>query len=130
MLAVLANFGQEDPDAALKTIANQIIQTSSGDFAKRRHINQLRILAQLRNFKLQNLYNMDSLKGVFSNEKDILYQIGEIEGRDRGMKEATQKTKAAFIKSLLLNTDFSMTKIASLVDVSVYAVRKIRKTLH
>jgi hypothetical protein len=49
MLAILANFGASDPKSVISNIVNQVIKTSKGDFSRDRHLQQLRILAQLRN---------------------------------------------------------------------------------
>ena len=64
---------------------------------------------------------MDSIANYFSEEKDILYRRGEL----KGMK----KEKETFVKNLLLNTDFTIGKIASLTNVTESFVKKIKKTL-
>lgn len=62
------------------------------------------------------------------------------EGREEGIKEerkegikerrkAVQKTKLSIIKNLLLNTDFTVAKIAALTDVTEDFVRKVKKSL-
>jgi hypothetical protein len=47
--------------------------TSKGNFSKLRHIQQLRILAQLRNLAPESLEIMDNIANYFTEEKDILY---------------------------------------------------------
>ena len=48
---------------------------------------------------------------------------------DRAEKKGIEKSKMDFIKSLLTGTEFSNTKIASLVGVSVEMVEKIKTEL-
>lgn len=130
MLAILANFGNDDPELIIKAITKQVINASTGEFTTRRHLNQLRILSQLRKFEPEILDMLNNLEGVFSDEKDLLYRIGEVKGMKKGAEKATRKANEKVIKNLLRNTDFSIARIADLVDVSAYYVRKIKKTLN
>ncbi|HVU55626.1 MAG TPA: hypothetical protein VHD83_11250, partial [Puia sp.] len=129
MLAILANFGNDDPASAIKGIVKQVIDASSGDFAAQRHINQLRILAQLPKFDQEILTMLDNLESVFSDEQDILYRIGEMKGERKGEAKATKKAQEKFVKRLLRKTDFTIAEIAGLVEVSQYFVRKIKKSM-
>jgi predicted transposase/invertase (TIGR01784 family) len=121
MLAILADLGSGDPKRIIENIVNQVINTSIGNFSKLRHVQQLRILSQLRNLASDNLDIMDSVANFMSEEKDILYRRGEIKGIEKGKK--------AVVKNLLLNTDFTIAKIASLSDVTEAFVKKVKKTL-
>jgi predicted transposase/invertase (TIGR01784 family) len=121
MLAILADFGKDDPGRIIENIVNQVITTSKGDFSKHRHIRQLRILAQLRNLEPESLQIMDSIANYITKEKDILYRLGEREGIERG--------KEAFVKNLLLNTNFPIAEIASLSNVTAAFVKKVKKNL-
>ncbi|HEX3934905.1 MAG TPA: hypothetical protein VHW43_09530, partial [Puia sp.] len=112
MLAILADFCGGDPKRIIENIVTQVITASKGNFSKLRHIRQLRILAQLRNLASDNLKIMDSIAGYFSDEKDILYRRGEIKGIEKGFKKGIEEGKEAFVKYLLLNTDFAIGKIA------------------
>jgi predicted transposase/invertase (TIGR01784 family) len=125
MLAILANLGGGDPKLTIENIVNQVVATSKGNFSKLRHVQQLRILAQLRNLALDNLEIMDSVANYLSEEKDILYRRGELKGIEKGI----EKGKAAVVKNLLLNTDFTIAKIASLSDATEAFVKKVKKTL-
>jgi len=121
ILAILANFGSSDPERVIEKIVNQVIATSKGDFSKQRHVRQLRILAQLRNLAPESLQIMDSIANYITKEKDILYRLGEKEGMEKG--------KETFVKYLLLNTDFTIAKIAGLTDVTEAFVKKVKKSL-
>ena len=121
MLAILADFGKDDPGRIIENIVNQIIVTSKGDLSKHRHIRQLRILAQLRYLEPESLRIMDSIANYISEEKDILYRRGEGDGMEKG--------KEIVVKNLLLNTNFTTGQIASLGNVTEAFVKKVKKTL-
>lgn len=125
ILAILADLGTNNPAEAIEAIVKQVIANSQEDFSRLRRINQLRILAQLRNFTQENLAIMDDLSNYFTKERDFLYIMGERDGMEKGL----EKGKREFVRNLLLNTDFSVAKIATLVTVSQFYVRKIKKTL-
>ena len=125
MLAILANFGSGDPERVIENIVNQVIAISRGDFSKHRHIRQLRILAQLRNLAPESLQIMDSIANYISEEKDILYRRGEKKGMEKGI----EKGKKTVVKNLLLSTNFTIAKIASLTSVTEDFVKKVKKTL-
>lgn len=121
MLAILADFGGEDPKKIIENIVHQVVATSKGNFSKLRHIQQLRILGQLRNLASENLVIMDSIANYISEENDILYRRGELKGMER--------EKESVVKNLLLNTDFTLAKIAGLANATIGFVKKIKKTL-
>ncbi len=125
MLAILADLGDGDPKRTIENIVTQVVASSKGNFSKLRHVQQLRILAQLRNLASDNLEIMDSVANYMSEEKDIFYRRGELKGIAKGV----EKGKAAVVKNLLLNTDFTIAKIAALSDVTEAFVKKVKKTL-
>jgi hypothetical protein len=68
---------------------------------------------------------MDSIVNYITKEKDILYRLGEREGIEKGI----EKGKETVVKNLLLSTDFTIAKIASLTNVTEAFVKKVKKTL-
>ena len=76
---------------------------------------------------------MDSIANYISEEKDILYRRGEKEGMEKGIEKGIEKgrqeEKEILVKNLLLNTDFTIGKIASLTNVTESFVKKVKKTL-
>jgi predicted transposase/invertase (TIGR01784 family) len=121
MLAILADLGGGNPKRTIENIVTQVVAASKGNFSKLRHVQQLRILAQLRNLASDNLKIMDSVANYMSEEKDIFYRRGELKGLEKGKK--------TFVKNLLLHTDFTIAKIAELSDVTEAFVKKVKKTL-
>ena len=65
----------------------------------------------------------------------ILEQLVDIksrEAREEALEEGNQKVKATqeqAVKAFLANTEFSVEKIASLVDVTVSFVEQVKKSL-
>jgi predicted transposase/invertase (TIGR01784 family) len=129
MLAILADLGSGNPKRVIENIVSQVINTSIGNFSKLRHMQQLRILSQLRNLAPDNLEIMDSVANYMSEEKDIFYRRGELKGIEKGIEKGVEKGKTAFVKNLLLKTDFTIAKIADLSDVTEAFVKKVKKTL-
>ncbi len=113
VLAVLADFRGNDAVEVLTQIVQRINETTESDLSLKRHINQLRILTQLRNLELNLTTVMDSIASFFKEEKDFLYIRGQ----------------ELIINNLLTNTDFSAEKIADLTGVSVDFVRTVQRKL-
>ena len=63
-----------------------------------------------------------------SNTMDILEQVAEIRA-ELSAKKAKVETKQTIVLNLLRETKFSESKIASIADLPVEAVRKMKKTL-
>jgi hypothetical protein len=62
------------------------------------------------------------------NTMDIFEQVAELRAEE-ATKEALKKERAKTVKKLLTHTELSMEKIASIVGVTVYFVRKMRQGL-
>ncbi|RRB03771.1 hypothetical protein [Larkinella rosea] len=117
ILGVLADFRDESPDSALKQIIQRIEETTDGDFSLKRYFSQLRVLAQLRNLELKLKTAMDSIAQHISEERDVLYLRGQ------------EKEQIRFVTSLLKKSDFSVEKIADLVNVPIEFVQNIQQKL-
>lgn len=117
VLAVLADFHGDNAVDVLTQIVRRISETTGSDLSLKRHINQLRILTQLRNLDISLTTVMDSIASFFKEEKDFLYIRGQ------------EHTEAKIISNLLTNTDFSAEKIADLAGVPVEFVRTVQRKL-
>ena len=53
LLSILANLGGDNVELALRQIVQRVEETSHTDFSLRKHVNQLRVLAQLRNLGIK-----------------------------------------------------------------------------
>ena len=118
ILSILANLDIDSPDIALRQIIKRIEETSKGDFSLRKHINQLRVLAQLRNLGIKLKEAMDSIVPFISPEKDVFYLIGEERGEG--------KAKELIVRNLLAISILSVEQIANAAEVSVDFVNQVR----
>ena len=81
------------------------------------HFQQLRTLARLRNLEPLIDKVMDSVANYMKDENDILFIIG---------KKQEQKK---FVRNLLQQTDFNMSKISYIVGVSLDFVKRVKQKL-
>ena len=80
---------------------------------------------------------MESVKALFKKENDFLYRLGVIEGEkkaeklaeEEGRKIGREQISLTVIKKLLLETDFSVAKIAFIATVTEDFVNEVKKTL-
>ncbi len=132
MFAILADFGGDEPKKVITKIAESVVLGSNGDLEKQRRKKQFQILAQLRTLVSENIEIMEHVSSFFKVEKDIFYQVGEKRGIEKGIekgrKESEKKT-FEFVKNLLSQTDFTISKIAMLANVEETFVQKVKNTL-
>jgi hypothetical protein len=70
--------------------------------------------------------------GILEQLVEIKSQEAREEGRAEALEEGNRKVRATqeqAVKAFLTNTEFSVEKIASLVDVSVSFVEQVKKSL-
>jgi predicted transposase/invertase (TIGR01784 family) len=85
VFAILANFGNDDIETALKNILQGINATADGNLTEEKHINQLRVLVQLCNDNVKLKFkHMISIRTFFKVKDDAFYQIGREEGEAAG----------------------------------------------
>jgi hypothetical protein len=123
ILALLGDFGGEDPRYVIENIAEQIKETSSGELEEKKYMKQMRILSQLRNLESENFAVMESITTFFKEENDFLYRRGMAKGEARG----AEKNRREVVKTLLTQTDFTVARIAALVNVTEEFVERIAK---
>jgi len=66
---------------------------------------------------------MDIFEQVAEWKRQELLEEGHRKGHRKGVKEVQEKS----VRKLLANTEFSMEKIASLIEVPITLVRKLAK---
>lgn len=118
VLSVLANFGQETSENALKDIISRLEETTSGDLALKRYFRQLRILAQLRKLeqKLKNIV-MDSIAKYIDEKRDVAFLIGQ------------EKTEERIVRNLLSKMSLTLEQIADIAGVTVDFVKSVQRQL-
>lgn len=125
LLSILANLGITDMEAKLVQIVQRVGKTSQSDFTFRKHINQLRVLAQLRNLGIKLKEAMDSIEKLISPEKDIFYLMGEEKGEQRGQMKAEER----IIRNLLTKMNLSVEQAADVAGVSIEFVEQVRQKM-
>jgi predicted transposase YdaD len=121
LLSILADFSGEPIETVLKQIVQRVEETSRTDFSLRKHVKQLRVLAQLRNLGIKLKEAMDSIESFISPEKDVFYLIGEERGEG--------KAKERFVRNLLTMSTLAIEQIASVAEVSVEFVEQVRQKI-
>lgn len=125
LLAILADFGGDDPEQVLRSVIVQVINASDGSLSANRYLQQLRIIIQLRRLAIKFDEAMESVTSFFKEENDPFYIRGEKSGLKRGVNEKN----LAFTQSLIRETEFDDAKIAGLVGVTEAFVSEVRKQM-
>jgi len=93
---------------------------------QKKYLNQLRILAQMRNLAPVNKMIMESLSKYFREERDMFY----IRGKEMGEQKGLEKGKTEFVKKLLLINKLTISEIADAASVTEDFIEKVKKTLN
>lgn len=126
MLALLGDFGKDDPQKVITNITTEVLQNATGELEREQRKNQLRILSQLRILVSDNIKFMESVSTFFKEEKDFLYRRGKEKGEEKG----EGKKSLEVVKNLLVEFDqLPIAKIASLAGVTEDFVLKVKETL-
>lgn len=123
ILSILADFKGADLETALQRIIRRIDETTGGDFAFKRHFNQLRVLAQLRNLGIKLKEAMDSIVPFINEERDVLY----LRGFDKGETKGETKAQIRVIRNLLTKMSLTVEQIADIAGVSVEFVKQVQQ---
>ena len=117
LLGILANFDGDNIEVALRQIIERVDETSSSDLSFKKHFNQLRVLAHLRNLGIKLDKTMDSIAPFIKEENDVLYIRGQ------------RKAKEVFARYLLTEANLSVLQIAKAVEVPVEFVEEVRQKM-
>ncbi|MDJ1494807.1 hypothetical protein QNI19_17845 [Cytophagaceae bacterium DM2B3-1] len=102
-------------------ICEQRNQISTNKLERDRHLQQLRVLANLRKLTLFVETMIDSISQYIKEEDDFLFKRGE-----KGRLEGKQQTILKFLKDGVLTAQ----QLASYFDVSKEFVGDLRKSLN
>ncbi|SEW46159.1 hypothetical protein SAMN05428988_6271 [Chitinophaga sp. YR573] len=117
VFAILANFGNDNIEKALKNILQEINPSADGDLTEGKHINQLRVLVQLCNDNVKLKFkHMISTRTFFKMKDDAFYQIGREEE-----KAENQMQTAIRMKELGYDTE----SISKVFNIPVSEVEKL-----
>jgi len=129
MLGILGDFGDGDSLKVIASIVEEVFVASDGDLSNDRYLQQLHILANLRNLQPEITSIMESVAKWWKLERDPFYWKGEQVGMEKGIAEGEKKKALEVVKSLLLNTAHTIPEIARLVDVTETYVREVKESL-
>jgi len=125
VFAVLGNFGTTEPQQAAAQIIERLEQTSTNKMEFARHLQQLRILANLRQLSPFIEQIMESITNYIKEEEDYFFKKGEQKGKREGIEQKTRDTLLRFLKDGVLTTQ----QLASYFEVSVEFVEQLRKQI-
>ncbi|GAA3939313.1 hypothetical protein GO495_10640 [Chitinophaga oryziterrae] len=130
VFSILANFGKDDEEVAVKNIVEEVEMSVGGPLERGLYFNQLRVLAKLHNLNVKlNLNKMIFTDAfIIDNDEhpeiDPYFRIGEVRGEVRGIaigKVEQQKQIASKMKTLGLE----LALISKVTDLSVEEVETL-----
>jgi hypothetical protein len=121
ILAVLGDFGNEQPEEALSQIIHRLQETQTDQTTLQKHFRQLRILAKLRKLDLK----FDDMIQNMAKHLDVENDYFFIKGQDK----ARQEEKARFITFLLQEGSRTLDQIADIAGSTVDFVKSVQRQL-
>lgn len=117
ILAVLGDFGNENPEKALSQIIHRLQETKTDHTTLQKYFRQLRILAKLRKLELKFDDMIQNMAKYLDVENDYLF----IKGRE---KELTK-----FVIYLLQEGNRTLEQIADIAGATVDFVKSVQQQL-
>ncbi|MDJ1483614.1 hypothetical protein QNI16_24155 [Cytophagaceae bacterium YF14B1] len=142
VFAVLGNFGNTTPENAASLIVQRLNQTSTSKVERDRHLQQLRVLANLRKLTPFVEIMIESISQYIKEEDDFLFKKGQLkgkeegklegrlEGKQEGKQEGIEQTKRDTILKFLKDGVLTTQQLASYFDVTEEFVEDLRKNLN
>ncbi len=133
MLAILANFGHEKPEAVVRQILTNVSElcTSKNNLVK--YQEQLLVLSRLRDLTETTIKLINDMDFHFEVEKDVLFikgiEKGEVLGMEKGMEKGVDigVQKAISVMKMLLKGGYSLQEIIKATDTDKAFVDKVAK---
>ena len=113
LLAVLSDFGKEEPENALNQIIHRLEETTLDQRTFQKHLRQLRVLSKLRKLDLKFDDMIQNMAKYIDAENDYL----------------VINAKKEIVTNLLTDSDLSVEKIAKIAGVAVEFVKSIQQKL-
>ncbi|MDJ1466481.1 hypothetical protein [Xanthocytophaga flava] len=146
VFAVLGNFGSTTPEEAAGLIVQRLNQTSPNQMERDRHLQQLRVLANLRKLTPFVEIMIESISQYIKEEDDFLFKKGQQKGKEEGMLEGKAKGilegksegklegklegKVEAIVKFLKDGILTTQQLVSYFDVTEEFVEDLRKSLN
>jgi hypothetical protein len=113
VFAILANFGEEQPENAVEQIIQRLDETTKGNLSFQKYIRQLRILSKLRKLDLKIDEIMESI-AKYIDEEDDYFVI---------------KNKKKIVENLLTKSSHTIAEIADFTNVTVDFVIEVQQKI-
>ncbi|GAA3930507.1 Rpn family recombination-promoting nuclease/putative transposase [Chitinophaga oryziterrae] len=127
ILAILADFGEDEPKKVIEAIMDGVKITAEGEETENKYLTQLRILLQLRSLD-KKYTEMISVASFFKEEKDFLYirgkEIGEAEGEKKGKKKGEKKNKKKTALKMK-ERGLELSLISDITELPIKAIEKL-----
>ncbi|MEK7257735.1 MAG: hypothetical protein AAB316_23460 [Bacteroidota bacterium] len=148
-LAILGNFEGEKPKKVVAEILRKLNELVGGQPGAEQHIKRLEIFSNLRKLQALTIETIQEMAWTYDLKSDLRYKQGWQEGKligklatklegkpdaiaegiEKGIDIGEEKKEKLFVENLLLQSEFSDKKIASLADVPLAFVQKVRSRL-
>lgn len=113
LLAVLSDFGKEEPENALNQIIHRLEETTPDQRTFQKHLRQLRVLSKLRKLDLKFDDMIQNMAKYIDAENDYL----------------VINAKKEIVNNLLTDSDLSVEKIAKIAGVAIEFVKNVQQKL-
>lgn len=118
VLAILCDFGEDDPAKVVRDILYNLKRILRKSNRIKKFQKQLLILSRLRKMELIVKTEVEAMTIHYDIETDGLFLKGIEEGIEKGIEQGIELEKQVFVHKLWSLQEFSLEKIALLVDVS------------
>ncbi len=118
VLAILCDFGEDDPAKVVRDILYNLKRILRKSNRIKKFQKQLLILSRLRKMELIVKTEVEAMTIHYDIETDGLFLKGIEEGIEKGIEKGIELEKQLFVHKLWALQEFSLEKIALLVDVS------------
>lgn len=118
ILAILCDFGEDEPTSVVRQILQNLKRILRKSNRIKKFQKQLLILSRLRKMELIVKTEVEAMTIHYDIETDGLFLKGIEEGIERGIEEGIELEKQVFVHKLWSLQEFSLEKIALMVDVS------------
>jgi predicted transposase YdaD len=129
ILALLADFGNENPQKIIEEILQKIISSEHSENERRKWLEHLLVLARLRKLVPLTKKLVSAMPIVFDITTDELYLEGRVKGRTEGLEEGLEKGLEKGIRLELKRGEMTLREIADYFEVSIAFVQAVRKRM-
>ena len=128
MLAILANFKNKPPEAAIRSIVERLQKVVKGELSLQKYIRQLNVMSGLRKLHELTIKTIEDMPVTYDVRSDFLYKKGKEEGKEEGREEAFNE-KERIVVTRGWQKSMSPEEIAELADMPVERVQAIIREL-